>query len=74
MRPQSLLVSVIAIVVTTTIAHALTLDEIRARLEAAGYSQVREAPSGKIKTFKAVKDGHERLVIVDSFGHIKELQ
>jgi hypothetical protein len=75
MRLQSFLVSVIAVVgIATPTAHALTLDEIKARLEAAGYSQVREAPSGKIKIFKAVKDGRERSIMVDSFGHIKELQ
>ena len=30
-------------------------------------------PSGKIRTFKAVKDGKERSIIVDSNGHIKEM-
>jgi hypothetical protein len=55
-------------------AHALTQEEIRTRIEAAGYSQIREMPSGKIRTFKAVKDGKERSIIVDSNGHIQELQ
>jgi hypothetical protein len=57
-----------------TSAHALTQDEILARLEAAGYSQVRENGSGKIKTFRAVKDGRQVSVIVDFRGQIKELQ
>ncbi|MBR0872934.1 hypothetical protein JQ633_21415 [Bradyrhizobium tropiciagri] len=55
-------------------AQALTLDEIRAKLTAAGYSQIREVPSGKIKTFKATKDGTERSVIVDSTGHYREVR
>ncbi|MBR0692004.1 hypothetical protein [Bradyrhizobium lablabi] len=55
-------------------AQALTLDEIKTKLAAAGYSNVREVPSGKIRIFKATKDGQERSVVVDSTGHIKELQ
>ena len=54
-------------------AQALTQDEIVARLESAGYSQIRQAPSGKIKSFKAVKNGREVSVIVDSTGHVQEL-
>jgi len=46
----------------------------RAKLKSAGYSQIREVPSGKIKTLKAVKDGQERSIIVDSSGHFKEFQ
>jgi predicted RNA binding protein YcfA (HicA-like mRNA interferase family) len=57
-----------------TPAHALTPEELLAKLEAAGYSQVRENGSGKIKTFKAVKNGREVTVILDSIGKIKELQ
>jgi hypothetical protein len=57
-----------------TDANALTQEELLAKLEAAGYSQVRENGSGKIKTFKAVKNGKDVLVIVDSFGQIKKLQ
>jgi predicted RNA binding protein YcfA (HicA-like mRNA interferase family) len=55
-------------------AHALTQEELLTRLEAAGYSQVRENGSGKIKTFKAVKNGKEVRVILDSRGQIQELQ
>ena len=44
------------------------------KLERAGYSQVREIKSGKITTFKAVKDGKQVSLVVDSSGHIKELQ
>jgi hypothetical protein len=55
-------------------AHALTQDEIVTRLESAGYSQIRPVPAGKIKSFKAVKNGKDVSIIVDSGGHIKELQ
>jgi hypothetical protein len=55
-------------------AHAVTLDDIKAKLEAAGYSQIREVPSGKIKTFKAMRNGKVRSILVDSTGHIQELQ
>ena len=54
-------------------AHAMTDAEIEAKIRAAGYSQIRQQPGGKIKTFKVVKDGTERSIIVDSTGHIKEL-
>jgi hypothetical protein len=55
-------------------AYALTQQEIVAKLEAAGYSQIRENGAGKIRTFRAVKNGKEVSLIVDSTGHIKELQ
>ncbi len=55
-------------------AWALTQDEIVAKLESVGYSQIRRVPTGKIDSFKAVKNGKEVSVIVDSTGHVKELQ
>lgn len=55
-------------------ARPLTLDEIVAKLQPAGYSQIRETPSGKIKSFRAVKNGKEVSIIIDSLGHAKELQ
>jgi hypothetical protein len=55
-------------------ANALTQEELVAKLESAGYSQVRENGSGKIKTFRAVKNGKEVSVIIDSRGQFKELQ
>ena len=55
-------------------AHALTQGEIVAKLESAGYSHIRQIPTGKIISFKAVKNGKEVSIIVDSTGHIKELQ
>jgi hypothetical protein len=64
----------LGVVATFSSVRALTLDEIVAKLETSGYSQIREIPSGKIKTFKAVKNGKETSVMVDATGHIKELQ
>ena len=52
--------SVIAIVVTVGASSpvlALTQGEIEAKLRAAGYSQIQEVPSGKIKTYRAIKEG-----------------
>ena len=47
--------------------------EAQARLERAGYTQVRDVKSGPEGiTAKAVKDGKEVSVVVDSGGRIKE--
>jgi hypothetical protein len=54
-------------------AFGLTLQELVAKLESAGYSQIREIRSGKITTYKAVKSGKEVSLVVDSFGNFKEL-
>jgi hypothetical protein len=70
---RSLFLAIAVVVCACSTARALTLEEIKAKIEAAGYSHVREMPSSKIRTFKAVKDGKERSIIVDSNGHIKEM-
>ena len=62
------------LVIVSQSAHALTQDEMVAKLESAGYSQIRPVPAGKIRSFKAVKNGKDVSIIVDSGGHIKELQ
>jgi hypothetical protein len=54
-------------------ALSLTSEEIIAKLRAAGYSQIQEVPAGKIKTYKAVREGTARSLIVDSTGHIAEV-
>ncbi|TXL77715.1 hypothetical protein FHP25_09475 [Vineibacter terrae] len=47
----------------------------RSKLEAAGYSQIKDIKSGPEGiTATAVKDGKEVAVIVDSGGRIKELR
>ena len=63
----------IAMVSVLSEAHGLTPEEVIVKLERAGYSQIREIKSGKITTFKAVKDGKIVSLIVDSSGHFKEL-
>ena len=54
-------------------AYGLTSQEAVAKLEAAGYSQIREMTAGKIMTYKAVRGGKEMSLVVDSFGKVKEL-
>ena len=54
-------------------AYRLTSQEVVAKLEAAGYSQIREMQSGKIITYKAVRAGKEVSLVIDSFGKFKEL-
>ena len=54
-------------------AYALTSQEVVAKLEAAGYSQIREMKSGKIMTYKAVRAGKEVSLVIDSYGKVKEL-
>ncbi len=54
-------------------AYGLTGQEAVAKLEAAGYSQIREMKSGKIMAYRAVRAGKEVSLVVDSFGKVKEL-
>jgi hypothetical protein len=77
MRVQALslaILSLLEMAMVSSSARALTGEEIVAKLESAGYSQIRQVPAGKIKSFKAVRNGKEVSIIVDSSGHIKELQ
>jgi hypothetical protein len=54
-------------------ALALTQDELVAKLQAAGYSQVRDIKSTAEGTaVKAIKNGKEVRLVVDSNGQIKE--
>jgi hypothetical protein len=54
-------------------AHALTQQELIAKLESAGYSQVRDIKSTAEGTaVKAMKDGKEVSLVVDSSGQIQE--
>jgi Peptidase propeptide and YPEB domain len=58
-----------------TAAHALTQQELVAKLEAAGYSQVRDIKSSAEGTsVKATKNGKEVSLVVDSSGQVKEQQ
>lgn len=54
-------------------AYALTQEEFVARLQSAGYSQVSDIKStAEGTTAKAVKDGKEVRLVMDSSGQIKE--
>ncbi|SFJ80381.1 PepSY domain-containing protein [Bradyrhizobium sp. Gha] len=54
-------------------AHALTREELTAKIQAAGYSQVKDVKStAEGTTAKALKDGKPVMLVVDSSGQIKE--
>jgi len=54
-------------------AHALTEQELVAKLQAAGYSQIREIKStAEGMAVKATKNGKEVSLVVDSGGQVKE--
>lgn len=54
-------------------AQALTQEELAARLRTAGYGQVSDIKStAEGMTAKAIKDGKQVRLVVDSSGQIKE--
>jgi len=54
-------------------AHALTQQELVAKLESAGYSQIREIKSTAEGTaVKATRNGKEVSLVVDSSGQIQQ--
>jgi hypothetical protein len=56
-------------------AYALTDQELVAKLEAAGYSQVRDIKStAEGISVKATKNGKDVSLVVDSSGRVKERQ
>ena len=56
-------------------AHALTQQELVAKLEAAGYSKVRDIKStAEGISAKATKNGKDVSLVVDSSGQVKERQ
>jgi len=63
----------LAIMATVSPASALTQDELVAKIQAAGYSQVSDIKStAEGITATAMKDGKEVRLVVDSSGQIKE--
>jgi hypothetical protein len=53
--------------------HALTQQELVAKLQAAGYSQIGEGKStAEGIAVKAIKDGKEVDLVVDSSGQIQQ--
>jgi hypothetical protein len=73
MRVLRAAICTLAIFAAILPAYGLTGQEAVARIEAAGYSQIREMSAGKIMTYKAVRAGKEVSLVVDSFGKVKEL-
>ena len=70
---QAMALCAAAIVGVFSPAHALTQQELVAKLEAAGYSQIREIKSTAEGTsVKAMKNGKEVSIVVDSSGQIQE--
>ncbi len=54
-------------------ASAMTQEELVAKLQSAGYSQIRDIKStAEGISVKAVKDGHDVSLVVDSSGQVKE--
>ena len=54
-------------------AHALTQEELVAKLQAAGYSRVRDMKStAEGIAVKATRDGKDVSIVVDSSGQVKE--
>jgi hypothetical protein len=71
---QSILFS-LAMVGIFSPASALTQQELIAKLESAGYSQIREVKStAEGITVKAMKNGKEVSLVVDSSGQFQERQ
>jgi len=63
----------LAIAAGLSSAHALTQEEFVAKLQAAGYSQVSDIKStAEGTTARAVKNGKDVRLVVDSSGQIKE--
>lgn len=75
MRTPAIFHTVLLLAITGGLssAHALTQEEFVARLQAAGYSQVSDIKStAEGTTAKAVKNGKEVRLVLDSGGQIKE--
>ena len=54
-------------------AHALTQDELVAKLRAAGYAEISEVKStAEGTTAKAMKNGKPVRLVIDSSGQVKE--
>jgi hypothetical protein len=54
-------------------AHALTQEELVAKIQAAGYSQVSDIKStAEGISVKAMRNGKDVRLVVDSAGQIKE--
>src|SRR3954464_5171979 len=72
-RPIFRTILLLAITGGLSSAHALTQEELVARIQAAGYAQVSDIKStAEGITAKAVKNGKAVTLVVDSSGQVKE--
>jgi hypothetical protein len=72
-RPIFRTILLLAIAGGLSSAHALTQEELVARIQAAGYAQVSDVKStAEGITAKAVKNGKAVTLVVDSSGQVKE--
>jgi hypothetical protein len=61
--------------VSITPAHALTQEELTAKLQSAGYTNIRDIKStAEGIAVKATKNGKDLSLVVDSSGQVKERQ
>ncbi|MBR0692822.1 PepSY domain-containing protein [Bradyrhizobium lablabi] len=75
MRTRTILRAVLSLAIAGGLspAIALTQEELVARIQAAGYSQVSDIKStAEGTTVKAMKNGKQVRLVVDSGGQIKE--
>ena len=75
MRTRTILhtLLLLAIAGDVSTAHALTQEELVARIKAAGYTQVSDIKStAEGTTARAIKNGRQVRLVVDSSGQIKE--
>lgn len=72
-RKLSHLIPALAIAAAAVPAHALTQDELVAKLRAAGYADISDVKStAEGTTAKAMKDGKPVRLVIDSSGQVKE--
>jgi hypothetical protein len=75
MRKKALLSVALLLAIASGLspARALTQEELVARIQAAGYSQVSDIKStAEGTTAKAMKDGKQVHLVIDSSGQIKQ--
>lgn len=73
MRTSTIYRTALFVALAASPAHALTQEELIAKIQAAGYSQVQDVKStAEGITAQAVKDGKPVKLLIDSSGQIKE--
>lgn len=75
MRKRTIFQAAILLAVAAGLSplHALTQEELVAKLEAAGYTQVSDIKStAEGTTAKAVRNGKNVRLVIDSSGQVKE--